>query len=193
MANEVIPTQFDSKAKWRNWAKEKRKNLAIKVLSQKICKVLMQWPIFQSAQHILTYRAFDSEFDISALESLPIANKKNFYITRTWIKSKNLTIHNVNTPLEKHSFGYWQPQVTAKKIDPQIIDIALIPGLCFDLLGTRLGYGMGFYDRFLTRLREDTLLVGITTENLVVKALPQDDFDVSMTQLVSEIDVRKTQ
>ncbi len=192
MAIEAIPAQFNEKAKWREWAREQRKHLDVKTLSQRICLVLMQWPIFQNAQNILTYKAFNSEFDVSDLESLPIGNKKSFYITRTWMKSKCLTVHSTHSPLEKHTFGYLQPQATAKKIDPQIIDIALVPGLCFDIRGTRLGYGMGFYDRFLPNLRKDTLLVGITTKALIVETLPKDNFDVPMIYLVSEIDVRKT-
>ena len=184
-------TDTKNKIQWRQWAKKQRKNLPIQSLSQKICKVLTQWPEFQDAKHILTYKAFNLEFDVSPLESLSVCGEKDFYITRTWSKSKNLTVHSVNAPLEKHTFGYWQPQATASPINLQTIDIALIPGLCFDLQGTRLGYGMGFYDRFLPSLRKDTLLLGITAEAFVVEVLPKDDFDVPITHLVSELTIRK--
>ena len=180
--------QFTNKSDWRKWALKQRSLLPIKALSQQISKTLMEWPTLLEAEHILSYRAFGSEFDISTLE---LSNNKSFYLTRTWGRSQNLTVHSANSPLEKHSFGYWQPKSNVPKIDPKLIDIALIPGLCFDLKGTRLGYGMGFYDRFLPSLREDTLLIGITTEVLLVASLPKDTFDVPMTHLITEKEILK--
>ncbi len=177
---------IDSKAEWRKWFKEKRKHLPTKVLSQKICKVIMKWPLFQEAKHILTYKAFDSEFDLSALESL---TDKKFYLTRTWMESRSLTVHSIDAPLERHPFGYWQPKALTPSIDPKVIDMALVPGLCFDQKGTRLGYGMGFYDRFLLSLNENADLVGITAQELLVEVLPKDKFDLPMTYLVNETEI----
>lgn len=178
-----------NKTEWRQWAKEQRGNLPTEYLSQQICKRLTEWSLFQTAKHILTYRAFSSEFDLSALEII-LGSRQNFYITRTWQKSKYLTVHSVNCTLEKHSFGYWQPRANVPKIDPQIIDLALIPGLCFDQQGTRLGYGTGLYDRFLLELRRDTLLVGVTANTLLVSNLPKSDFDIPMTHCANELLVK---
>ncbi len=183
-----LSVESNSKVEWREWAKEQRKRLPTEDLSQQICQVLIQWPIFQDAKHILTYRAFDSEFDLSPLESLSTAN---FYITRTWLKSKKLTVHSTNISMEKHPFGYQQPQFTAPQINPQIIDIALVPGLCFDHKGTRLGYGMGLYDRFLSNLDSKTYLVGVTAKALLLETLPKNKFDVPMTHLVNEAFIKQ--
>ena len=69
--------------------------------------------------------------------------------------------------------------------------MALVPGLCFDERGTRLGYGLGYYDRLLPLLRSDALIVGVTADALVVPELPKAPFDVPMTHLVTESGVRQ--
>lgn len=52
--------------------------------------------------------------------------------------------------------------VNAQRMDDQEIDIVLLPLICFDKCGFRVGYGKGFYDRFLTRCRADVVKVGLS-------------------------------
>ena len=47
-------------------------------------------------------------------------------------------------------------------IETELIDIVLVPLLCFDEAGHRVGYGKGFYDRFLSRCRTDCLKIGLS-------------------------------
>ena len=61
----------------------------------------------------------------------------------------------------------------------------MVPGLCFDKQGYRLGYGKGYYDKLLPTLRQ-VPFVGITANALIVDKLPIESFDVAMTHLVTE-------
>ena len=56
----------------------------------------------------------------------------------------------------------------------------------FDRAGTRLGYGKGFYDRFLAAAPPNVPVVGVVSESLVVETLPRTPHDVPMTHLLSE-------
>lgn len=61
----------------------------------------------------------------------------------------------------ENSWGIREPAGT-KKADPKKIDLVLVPLLCFDERGFRVGYGKGYYDRFLARCRPDCLKIGIS-------------------------------
>ena len=60
------------------------------------------------------------------------------------------------------------------------IDAVLVPLLCFDIRGFRVGYGKGFYDRFLRRCRQDCLKIGLSYFEAVEKIEDADDFDVKL-------------
>ncbi|MBQ9693460.1 MAG: 5-formyltetrahydrofolate cyclo-ligase [Kiritimatiellae bacterium] len=71
--------------------------------------------------------------------------------------------------------------------DPAAIDVALIPGLCFDVCGGRIGYGGGVYDRLLPKLRAGTLRVALAFDFQVVSTdLPQEAHDLKMDYIVTE-------
>ncbi len=173
----------DDKQKWRKWAKQKRLELT-ETTALAVMHHLKDWQGYQNAQHILSYLAFGPELSLEALHS---DSNKTFYTTRTQFKpTPQLSVHSLKSKLEQHRFGYWQPVATAPIVDPKLLDLVLVPGLAFDRSGGRLGYGMGFYDRLLSTVRKDTLLLAITSSSLVVEALPQEDFDIKMTHLATE-------
>lgn len=68
---------------------------------------------------------------------------------------------DAETQWTENRWGIREP-LDNESIDPIDLDIVLVPMLCFDLLGNRVGYGKGFYDRFLTHTRPDCLKVGLS-------------------------------
>ena len=71
--------------------------------------------------------------------------------------------------------------------DPAMIDVVLVPGLCFDVCGGRLGYGAGVYDRLLPKLRAGTLRIGLAYDFQLSQArLPQEPHDLLMDYIVTE-------
>jgi 5-formyltetrahydrofolate cyclo-ligase len=183
----VQPLSTDSKQTWRQWAKLTRSQLDTPSLSRDVTEQLQNWQPYQEATHVLSYLAFGSELDITALHQ---DKSKKFYVTRAWRETKTLTAHELAAGLETHPYGYLQPPADAPIIDPKTLDLVLVPGLCFDQTGTRLGYGAGHFDRFLPGLCPDKARVGVTATALVVEALPRESFDILMTHLVTEASVK---
>jgi 5-formyltetrahydrofolate cyclo-ligase len=66
-----------------------------------------------------------------------------------------------DTLLEVNQWGIPEP-VHAEQADPLSVDLVLVPLLCFDEKGNRVGYGMGYYDRFLASCRPDVLKIGLS-------------------------------
>lgn len=68
---------------------------------------------------------------------------------------------DAETELLENPWGIREP-VGTEKADPAEIDLVIVPLLCFDESGNRVGYGKGYYDRFLARCRQDCLKVGVS-------------------------------
>ena len=172
------------KSQWRQWAQGVLSELPTSELSARLEQQLRVWHLYQEAQHVLSYMAFGNELDLGALLE---DESKTFYVTRTWKKPElRLSVHRLDGGLERHPYGYYQPPAEAEPIDPKTLDLVLVPGLCFDRAGGRIGYGAGYYDRFLPDLCARVPRVGVTAEALVVPELQREGHDVLMTHLLTE-------
>lgn len=167
-----------SKLEWRRWAKTTRAQLDIPALSTAVVAQLEAWPPYRRAEHVLTYLAFGSELNLSNLSG------KQFYTTRTQ-RDGALSVHALSEGLERHPYGFFQPRAESPAVEITRLELLLIPGLAFDHLGDRLGYGRGFYDRLLLQVK-DIPVVGVTPLALIVPALPAEPHDVRMTHLLNE-------
>jgi 5-formyltetrahydrofolate cyclo-ligase len=93
---------------------------------------------------------------------------------------------NRDTPLRKNDWGINEPSGSAQVFENQL-DIVLIPLLCLDKLGYRVGYGKGFYDRFLANCRKDALKIGLSFFDPIEKIIDVNDLDIPLNYcLVNE-------
>jgi 5-formyltetrahydrofolate cyclo-ligase len=132
---------------------------------------------------ILTYRPLPGEIDPRPLEER--LHGRRFALTRTG-SGPDLTIHAADSPAERHRWGFDQPVQRSPEVPLAVVRAVLVPGLVFDRRGTRLGHGLGYYDRLLARLPAAALRIGVTPSHLVVDLLPAGAHDVPMTHLATE-------
>lgn len=130
-----------------------------------------------------TYAAFDGEMSVDGLHA-----------TRPDLKLAWPRI-NVDTgqmqfafsdhvPHVSGAFGIREP-VTEETVPPVTFDVMLIPGVAFSPNGARLGMGKGFYDRFLSGLREDAVKLGVCYELQLTHDIPEEPHDVRMNGVVT--------
>lgn len=87
-------------------------------------------------------------------------------------------------------FGIAEPPFCAKNVvDPQQIDLVIAPGVAFDRNKTRLGHGLGFFDRYLHKVSPNTVLIGICYEELLVPVLPHEEHDVKMHMVITDKEI----
>lgn len=89
-----------------------------------------------------------------------------------------------SAPLIRHPYGMLEPGEDFPLCPPEQPDLILVPGLSFDQDGYRLGYGGGYYDRYLSRCRG--LTVGLCRRALLEDRLPRDAFDLPVQRLLVE-------
>jgi 5-formyltetrahydrofolate cyclo-ligase len=103
---------------------------------------------------------------------------------------RHLVLHQVGDIDRDTRPGRWgirEPDpARCPAIDPLEVDLVLLPGVAFDRRGGRLGYGAGFYDRLLTRLRTDCVRVAGAFSLQVVAEVPLEPHDQRFQCLVTE-------
>jgi 5-formyltetrahydrofolate cyclo-ligase len=156
----------------------------------RICEHLAAWPIFQAAQSIAAYMAFGNE--ISLMPLMKRFNSKRWAIPRSLVKPEPRLIFHPYDParLVRHRVGMLEPDASLPVVKPHELDLVFVPGVAFDREGRRLGYGGGFYDRFLPKVAAST--VGIVYAALIVEQVPHNAFDQSVDFLACETGLVET-
>ncbi|MCE5303205.1 MAG: 5-formyltetrahydrofolate cyclo-ligase [Planctomycetaceae bacterium] len=93
--------------------------------------------------------------------------------------------------LSPGTMGVLEPKPLLRELDdrgvePAELDLIVIPGVAFDREGHRLGYGMGYYDKFLHRIRSDTMKLGVCFESQLFAEIPVLPHDIVMDAVVTE-------
>ncbi|WP_334302803.1 5-formyltetrahydrofolate cyclo-ligase [Romboutsia hominis] len=72
------------------------------------------------------------------------------------------------------------------EVEVKDIDVVIVPAVAYDKDCYRLGYGGGFYDRFIERLREDAITVGIAFDLQIFDSVPKEDHDAQLDYIITE-------
>lgn len=177
--------KLKTKAEYRKYALLKRKSGNIEEQSNAIISSILNMPAYKKANNILAYYPFREEIDIQKLFS---DFSKNWLLPRCDIEKRELIIHQYEQSdiLNINKWGVSEPSEKNEKIEPRKIDLAIIPALMTDETGIRLGYGAGFYDRFLPFLSENCLKITVVQDELLVGELPFDKNDVRVDVVLTE-------
>ena len=118
---------------------------------------LLQHPFYQEAKIIATYLSFSHEFQTQGLIEQALRDGKKVLIPKTYPKGRMEFVVYRPQQLVKTSFGLLEPQGDLEVVDASQIDLIHVPGLAFTTEGYRIGYGGGYYDRYLEHFSGHTL------------------------------------
>ena len=117
----------------------------------------LQHPFYQEAKTIATYLSFPHEFQTQELIERALKDDKKVLIPKTYPKGRMEFVVYDPQQLAKTSFGLLEPQGDLEVVKPSQIDLIHVPGLAFTTEGYRIGYGGGYYDRYLEHFTGHTL------------------------------------
>lgn len=137
---------------------------------------LEQWQIFKDANVVMGYQSINNEPYVPCEISgktvvLPVTDVKNGVITPYTF-----------THLKKGAYNIMEPQGGEQYRGK--IDLIIVPGICFNKKGYRVGYGKGYYDRFLKG--KDGITVGLCYESLLTEEEFQCEFDIKVNYIATE-------
>lgn len=166
------------KQQLREWAKEERKKLNIKDLSQSLVKKLQLLEEYKQAHNIMIYYPLKGEIDL--LKLLEDKTKK-FYLPK--IRGKDLLCcpYSCGDELCNSCFNTKEP--LTEPVNKDLIDLVIVPALAVDKNNYRLGYGGGFYDRFLDNT--NILKIICIPKKFVIESIFPEKHDIKIDKVLS--------
>lgn len=159
-----------------------------KIEEKIIAETLLNSEIYKNSKSIFIYNSFRSEVDTSYIieEALDFGKIVALPITNPIDHSMEAYEINKDGVFIQDAYGIQSPDTkTSKIINPKEIDLAIVPLLAFDNFGNRLGYGGGYYDRYLPRLREDAICVGLAFSNQFIEEIPIEKYDKKLDYVIT--------
>ena len=126
-------------------------------IDQTLTEGLLHHPFYQEANVIATYLSFPHEFQTQELIEQALRDGKKVLIPKTYPKGRMDFVVYDPQQLVKTSFGLLEPQGNLEVVAASQIDLIHVPGLAFTTEGYRIGYGGGYYDRYLEHFTGHTL------------------------------------
>ena len=127
------------------------------VMDAWLTEQLLLHPFYKEAKTIATYLSFPHEFQTARLIEQAQKDGKTLLIPKTYPHGKMDFVLYEPEKLERNSFGLLEPQGDFTILEPSQIDLIHVPGLAFNTSGYRVGYGGGYYDRYLERFPGHTI------------------------------------
>ncbi|MBR2387584.1 MAG: 5-formyltetrahydrofolate cyclo-ligase [Clostridia bacterium] len=135
--------------------------------------VLAYYPVKSEPQILpIVCRAFEDGKKVA----FPVSNTNDF----------NLTFRYINgiSELQEGAYSIPEPPLTSPVYKGEGDALCIVPALSFDLRGRRMGYGKGFYDRFLSDFQG--IAMGVCYSKLLTQELPYESFDKSVDIIITE-------
>lgn len=162
----------------------------VNMKSKIICDKIQQFPGFQNGHTVMAYLPFRNEVDVTPLFDYLWDRKKRVVIPVC--ETKNIALipselRDMEEDLQPGTWGILEPKADKlRPIQPRDIDCIIIPGVAFDPSCNRLGYGGGYYDRFLPLLKEKTPKVAVAFDLQIVSSLVPGIYDIPMDAVITE-------
>lgn len=180
-----VKTQSQIKREFRKKLSQNRNRIGEEIRRQapKSClKHLTALKEYQDAEWIYLYLSYRSELDTISL--LPDFRKDNKKIAVPRVYGEKMEFHEITglNQCEIGSYGIREPLKSCPKVTRA--GVMLLPGLGFDKAGRRMGYGGGYYDRYLGE-HPDIIKIGLAFDEQIVSEIPTDSHDILMDYILT--------
>jgi 5-formyltetrahydrofolate cyclo-ligase len=159
--------------------------------SRLILETFFSLPEVAESAVILFYASFRSE--VETMEMIEGALKEGLKVVLPRVDERRrlLSLHQIHE-LKELTSGYMgipEPRPEINLVNPDGIDLIVVPGVAFDPKKSRLGYGGGYYDRLLKHKGKNVPAIGLAFEEQLVDKIRTEDFDVAMDLVVTDLRV----
>ena len=192
-ASESLFRKMDKKALRKEglFCRNSLENRAL--LDRKIFEKLIELEEFNSASLILTYVSFSSEVNTLSIIDYCLSIGKRVAVPRCTDTKGNMDFYLIDSrsSLTEGMFGVFEPDTEKCEILTDFSDsLMLVPGIYFTKKGHRLGYGKGYYDRFIKNY--SFISVGLCYNRLIINELPTDTYDEKVDIIVTDKEIIRT-
>lgn len=145
---------------------------------------------YKNAETMMLYVSFGTEINTHGLVRQALADKKRVVVPICNVDDHTITLSEItdfDADLTEGSYGILEVAPDhLRVVSPEALDLVLVPGMAFGENGSRMGFGGGYYDRFLESLREDCVTVALIREDFICNEIPLEPHDKSVAILITE-------
>lgn len=144
-------------------------------------------PYYKSSKVIFIFMSFRSEVDTHNIIKRALLDGKIVGVPRVISKTEGMKVFEITSmeDMEKGYFGLLEPNANCPEIKKEKIDLIVMPGAAFDKDGGRIGYGGGFYDRYLSELKRDVKKIALAYSIQMVEQVPMADYDMKVDEIIT--------
>ncbi|NLI93845.1 MAG: 5-formyltetrahydrofolate cyclo-ligase [Peptococcaceae bacterium] len=158
------------------------------VLNQKIIRQILSLPYYCTAGTVMVYLNAPDEVQTTEIAQHILQSGKRLIVP--YCGTGEIVPHEIfdlQNDIAIGKFGIREPRADHRKpISSKDIDFILVPGVAFDREGNRIGFGKGYYDRFLPMLRSDVCIAGLAYSFQIVERIAVQEHDYKMSLLITE-------
>jgi len=154
-------------------------------LSKRIFENLLELNIWEkSFYHLYLSNEINNEVETDEIVNLLFMKNKRVFVPKILGKDLlNIEIDN-NTNYSLNQLGIKEP-ISSNQKDTSILEVIFVPLLIFDKLGHRVGYGGGYYDKFLENIKDDVLKIGLSLFDPIEKIQDIEKHDISLDYIIT--------
>ena len=190
--NEIPSTVLEAKRWWRSKIREAQRELTDAYMTEAsgaITKSVMHLREYRDAKTVMLYVNAGKEVITRTLMDAASRAGKTVclplcYDTENYLMDARLW--NADHKLVAGAYGIPEPAPGAPVIDPKDIDLVILPCMSCDDNCNRLGHGVGYYDRYLTHLRDDCKLVALCYDKILIEQVPTEPHDRPVDAVITE-------
>lgn len=157
----------------------------VKGLSKRIFENLLELNVWEkSFYHLYLSNEINNEVETDEIVNLLFMKNKRVFVPKILGKDLlNIEIDN-NTNYSLNHLGIREP-ISSNQKDASLLEVIFVPLLIFDKLGHRVGYGGGYYDKFLGNIKDDVLKIGLSLFDPIDKIQDIEKHDVSLDYIIT--------
>lgn len=162
-------------------------------MDREIFNKLINLDLYKEAKNIFIYLSFGSEIDTKPIIDRALEEGKEVYIPKVYKINKEMRAIRLNTfeDLEKNSMGILEPKDDFNFINKEKIDLIIVPGAVFDFKGNRIGYGGGYYDRFLSNIKDKRNKIVLAYNLQIVDNIEAEEHDIKVDYIITNSIINK--
>ncbi len=170
----------------REWKSRRAEILGREEKSREITGRLLRLPEILAAGTVFVYLSFGSEVDTLSLTAELLSMGKRIAVPVCDPQTHTMEAVEIGdiTSLKPSTYGILEPDSTAKRVPKKEVDIVMVPGLAFDQEGYRLGYGGGYYDKYLEEFAG--ISIGVCFRECLADRLPRENYDKPVDRIMTE-------
>lgn len=152
---------------------------------------LVNSEFYKKASVIFIFVSFKSEVDTHKIIIRAISDGKIICVPKIHSRSEGMMVFRINSlaELKPGYHGILEPLDKCPEVDSTKIDLIIMPGVAFDKYGGRVGYGAGFYDRFLSEINIDVDKIALSYHFQILDNVPMNKEDVPIDGIITEEEI----